>query len=128
MPEIITFKPVNKSHPWEIQNMGFLDSWSLFGDSICFIWSRKGYWSVAFIHRVVVNTGLTVCWLYMASYKTTNDKKTEQGCCLYIWDNLHDTIYHYTCIIANKHIIIYLNVVTKPVRTLTFYFLSKYIS
>ena len=38
----------------------------------------------------------------LVSYKTTNNKIIEQEYCLYIRENLCDTIYHY--IISNKEL------------------------
>ena len=34
--------------------------------------------------------------------KTKNNRKKSAGICLYILDNLCDTICHYTCIAANE--------------------------
>ena len=65
----------------------------------------------------------------MVSYKATNNETNELGYCLYIWDNLCDTIYQY--IADNKHCfktknsIHHTNVVTRAPWT---YFLSRNIS
>ena len=48
-----TVKPVNKDHPRETRYMVYIDKWSLFWGYFGFILSRKGYWSVAYIYRVV---------------------------------------------------------------------------
>ena len=38
---IITVKPVNKGHPWERQNMVFIDKWSLFEGYFVFFYQGR---------------------------------------------------------------------------------------
>ena len=69
-----------------------------------------------------------IFWSYMVSYKTKNNKIIEQGYCLYVWDNLCYTIYHYIAankVLMNKNYFWYINVITKPHRPLTIYFTFK---
>ena len=79
---------------------------------------------IKYICRKVWNTEKKLWWQHLVSYTATNKERIEYGYCLYIF-LAYIIIYQLIKCYRTKNIIHHINLINKPPRTLTIYFLSR---